>query len=141
MKSTFGDDLLRVYLFGSSLLGGLQKYSDLDLFVVIDRATRLEEKENLAANLLEISGIYLNRVLLNAESFAAAQESELVEAKKEIERLQAIIHSKDNTITTLENQLRLAESTLKNKQSTLTALMQDLAAKTLELHVYKQDAT
>lgn len=54
-----GKDLLGVYLYGSSLVGGLQKYSDIDLFVVTNRATTSDEREKLIANLLQISGIYM----------------------------------------------------------------------------------
>lgn len=39
LKMILGTDLLGVYLYGSSLVGGLQKYSDIDLFVVTNRAT------------------------------------------------------------------------------------------------------
>lgn len=59
LKKLLKQDLLGVYLFGSALIGGLQKYSDLDLFVVINRATTLEEKRKLVESLLEISGIYM----------------------------------------------------------------------------------
>lgn len=59
LRENLGSDLLGVYLFGSSVLGGLQKYSDIDFFVVISRATTAEEKTRLVANLLQISGIYM----------------------------------------------------------------------------------
>lgn len=59
LKMILGPDLLGVFLFGSSLVGGLQKYSDLDLFVVTDRATTSEEKTRLVNELLQISGIYM----------------------------------------------------------------------------------
>ncbi len=59
LKTVFGGDLLGVYLYGSALLGGLQKYSDIDLFVVTNRAPTNKEKEQLVANLLELSGIYM----------------------------------------------------------------------------------
>lgn len=52
-------DLLGLYLYGSSILGGLQQYSDLDLFVVSNRSTTREEKAKLVTGLLEISGIYM----------------------------------------------------------------------------------
>jgi len=67
VKEIFGQDLLGVYLYGSSILGGLQKYSDIDLFVVSNRATTHEEKAKLAAALLKISGIYLERKKLPIE--------------------------------------------------------------------------
>lgn len=59
LKTIFGSDLLGVYLYGSSLLGGLQKYSDVDILVITNRKATLEEKTRLIRNLLEISGIYM----------------------------------------------------------------------------------
>lgn len=59
LKTLLGPDLLGVYLYGSALIGGLQKYSDIDLFVITNRVTTSEEKTKLIANLLKISGIYM----------------------------------------------------------------------------------
>jgi streptomycin 3"-adenylyltransferase len=59
LKMILGPDLLGVYLYGSFLVGGLQKYSDIDLFVVTNRATTPDEKTRLIASLLKISGIYM----------------------------------------------------------------------------------
>ena len=59
LKIILGPDLLGVYLYGSSLVGGLQKYSDVDLFVVANRATTPGEKTRLIAKLLQISGLYM----------------------------------------------------------------------------------
>jgi streptomycin 3"-adenylyltransferase len=47
-----------VYLYGSAIVGGLQKYSDIDLFVVANRPSTVEEKAYLANRLLQISGFY-----------------------------------------------------------------------------------
>lgn len=59
LKMILGPDLLGVYLFGSSMVGGLQRYSDIDLFVVTSRPTTPEEKTRLVAQLLQVSGIYM----------------------------------------------------------------------------------
>ena len=67
LKMILGPDLLGVYLYGSSLVGGLQKYSDIDLLVVTNRATTSEEKTRLIANLLQISGIYMKSSKLPIE--------------------------------------------------------------------------
>lgn len=67
LKMILGPDLLGVYLYGSSLVGGLQKYSDIDLFVVTNRATTSEEKTKLITNLLQISGIYMKNSKLPIE--------------------------------------------------------------------------
>jgi streptomycin 3"-adenylyltransferase len=66
VKKIFGQDLLGVYLYGSSIWG-LQKYSDIDLFVVSNRATTREEKSKFATALLEISGIYMRSKKLPIE--------------------------------------------------------------------------
>lgn len=58
LKKVLGQDLLGVYLYGSLIVGGLQKYSDIDMFVVSNRSTTYEEKAKLVANILQISGIY-----------------------------------------------------------------------------------
>lgn len=58
LKDVFCQDLLGVYLYGSLIAGGLQKYSDIDIFVISDRPTAHEERAKLVSNLLKISGIY-----------------------------------------------------------------------------------
>ena len=58
LKDVLGQDLLGVYLFGSLIVGGLQKYSDIDIFVVAYRPTTFEERAKLVAHLLQISGVY-----------------------------------------------------------------------------------
>jgi predicted nucleotidyltransferase len=67
VKEIFGQDLLGIYLYGSSIVGGLQKYSDLDLFVVSNRATTREEKTKLVTALLKISGLYMKSEKLPIE--------------------------------------------------------------------------
>lgn len=67
LKDIFGQNLLGVYLYGSSIFGGLQKYSDIDLFVVSDRSTTHEEKVKLVVSLLQISGIYMKSPKLPIE--------------------------------------------------------------------------
>lgn len=67
VKEILGQDLLGIYLYGSSILGGLQKYSDIDLFVVSNRTTKREEKTKLVAALLKISGIYMKSKKLPIE--------------------------------------------------------------------------
>ena len=57
LKNVFDQDLLGVYLFGSLIIGGLQRYSDIDIFVVVDRPSTHEERATLVADLLQISGI------------------------------------------------------------------------------------
>lgn len=67
LNKTLKNNLLGVYLYGSSVLGGLQKYSDIDLFVVTAKTTTHEEKSAIATELLKISGIYMKSKRLPIE--------------------------------------------------------------------------
>ena len=60
LQTLFKQDVLGVYFYGSAVAWGLQKYSDLDLLVVLKRKMTLEEKTLLVASLLQISGVYMN---------------------------------------------------------------------------------
>ncbi len=59
LKFIFADDLLGLYLYGSAVVGGLQKYSDIDLFAVTARPSTLAEKASIARAMLSISGVFL----------------------------------------------------------------------------------
>ena len=67
VNEIFEHYLLGVYIYGSSILGGLHKYSDIDIFVVINRASTREEKAKLATALLKISGVYMKSKKLPIE--------------------------------------------------------------------------
>lgn len=67
LSDVLGSDLLGVYLYGSSLVGGLQRYSDLDLFVITNRSIAMEERRRLVTDLLQISGIYMKSTKLPIE--------------------------------------------------------------------------
>lgn len=58
LKHIFGNNLLGVYLYGSIINGGLQKFSDIDIFVITNKPTINEERAELVNALLKISGIY-----------------------------------------------------------------------------------
>lgn len=75
LKIVLGPDLLGAYLYGSSIVGGLQKYSDLDLLIVSERATTYEEKTKLVANLLQISGVYMKSSKLPIEMTIVVKSS------------------------------------------------------------------
>lgn len=67
LKYVLGNHLLGAYLYGSAVIGGLQKYSDIDLFVVSERATTKKEKKKLSKSLLQISGTYMKSSKLPIE--------------------------------------------------------------------------
>jgi predicted nucleotidyltransferase len=55
INSILEQKLLGVYLYGSYTIGGLQPYSDLDFFAVLNSATNDNEKKQLISGLLDKS--------------------------------------------------------------------------------------
>jgi streptomycin 3"-adenylyltransferase len=56
VREALGDRVIGAYLHGSSVFGGLHPTSDVDVLVVTQGPTTLEEKHVLIAHLLPISG-------------------------------------------------------------------------------------
>ncbi len=56
VRDVLGPDAVGAYLFGSAVLGGLRRESDLDVLVASKRQTTREEKQRLVDRLLTISG-------------------------------------------------------------------------------------
>jgi predicted nucleotidyltransferase len=56
LRTVLGTELVGAYLHGSAVLGGLHARSDLDVLAVSARRMARDEKERLAARLLEVSG-------------------------------------------------------------------------------------
>lgn len=56
VRETVGPVVVGAYLFGSAVLGGLRRDSDLDVLVVTRRRTTRDEKRGLARRLLDMSG-------------------------------------------------------------------------------------
>jgi len=55
LRDVLGDDLLGVYLHGSSVLGGLRPHSDIDLIAITSRPMSASEKRDVLGRLLAIS--------------------------------------------------------------------------------------
>jgi streptomycin 3"-adenylyltransferase len=53
---TLGDSIVGVYHYGSAVLGGLRRFSDLDVLVVVDRPTTDDQRRQLLAEIMPVSG-------------------------------------------------------------------------------------
>lgn len=53
---TLGDSVVGVYHYGSAVLGGLRRFSDLDVLVVVDRPTTRDQRRQLVAEIMPVSG-------------------------------------------------------------------------------------
>ncbi len=51
-----GRSLVGAYLYGSAVLGGLRPHSDIDVFVLLNRRTSLDQRRALVGELLQVSG-------------------------------------------------------------------------------------
>ena len=56
LREVLGPDVVATYLFGSAVIGGLQRESDLDVLAVSARRTTRAEKKGLVERLLSLSG-------------------------------------------------------------------------------------
>jgi predicted nucleotidyltransferase len=56
LRGLLGDEVIGVYLHGSSVLGGLKPHSDVDLIAVASRSMTVDEKRALIGRLMPISG-------------------------------------------------------------------------------------
>lgn len=56
LKELFDDSILSIYLYGSSVLGELQRNSDIDILVIIDGKIAESTRIELTKKLLQISG-------------------------------------------------------------------------------------
>lgn len=54
--SSLEDSVVGVFNYGSAVLGGLRRFSDLDVVVVIDRPTTDEHRRQLLAEIMAVSG-------------------------------------------------------------------------------------
>jgi len=53
---TLGDSVVGVYLYGSAVSGGLRRFSDLDVLVIVDRPTTDDQRRRLLAEIMPVSG-------------------------------------------------------------------------------------
>lgn len=53
---TLRDSIVGVYQYGSAVLGGLRRFSDLDVLVVVDRAMTGDQRRRLVGETMDVSG-------------------------------------------------------------------------------------
>ena len=56
VSTLLGDQILGVYLYGSAVLGGLQVNSDVDLLLIIGDPLTAQQRSQLTAQLMKLSG-------------------------------------------------------------------------------------
>lgn len=56
VTNVLGNSVIAVYLFGSSVVGGLRPNSDLDFFVVVEQPLSEDMRRQLVAELMKVSG-------------------------------------------------------------------------------------
>lgn len=56
VEDVLGDSIIGIYLFGSAVVGGLRRDSDVDILVLVAKPPTLEQRKALVAELMGISG-------------------------------------------------------------------------------------
>ncbi|WBF16562.1 aminoglycoside nucleotidyltransferase ANT9 [Halomonas elongata] len=60
VEAVFGDAIVGVYLFGSAIVGGLKRDSDVDIMVVVNHSPTFLQRKSLVARLMKVSGAIEN---------------------------------------------------------------------------------
>lgn len=56
VEGVLGDSIIGIYLFGSAVVGGLKRDSDVDILVVVTNPPTFEQRKTLVAQLMSVSG-------------------------------------------------------------------------------------
>lgn len=56
VEGVLGDSIIGIYLFGSAVVGGLKRDSDVDILVVVSDSPTFEQRKTLVSQLMSISG-------------------------------------------------------------------------------------
>lgn len=60
VEGVLGDSIIGIYLFGSAVVGGLKRDSDVDILVVVTNPPTFEQRKSLVAQLMSVSGVIGN---------------------------------------------------------------------------------
>lgn len=56
VEDVLGDSIIGIYLFGSAVVGGLKRDSDIDILVAVTNPPTFEQRKSLVAQLMSVSG-------------------------------------------------------------------------------------
>jgi aminoglycoside 9-adenylyltransferase len=56
VEGVLGESIVGIYLFGSAVVGGLKRDSDVDILVAVSNPPTFEQKKTLVAQLMSVSG-------------------------------------------------------------------------------------
>ena len=56
VEDVFGDSIISIYLFGSAVVGGLKRDSDVDILVAASKSPTFEQRKALVSQLMSLSG-------------------------------------------------------------------------------------
>lgn len=56
VEDVLGESVVGIYLFGSAVVGGLKRNSDVDILVAVDAPPTFKQRKSLVAQLMKVSG-------------------------------------------------------------------------------------
>ena len=78
IEGLFGDSILGFYLFGSAVVGGLKRDSDVDLLVVVNHSLTLLQRKSLVTQLMNVSGAIGNPHSIRPIELTVVKASDVV---------------------------------------------------------------
>ncbi|RAJ94650.1 nucleotidyltransferase domain-containing protein [Aliidiomarina maris] len=63
VEGVLGDSIIGIYLFGSAVVGGLQRDSDVDILVTVSDSPTFEQRKALVSQSMSVSGAIGNLLL------------------------------------------------------------------------------
>lgn len=78
VEGVFGESIVGVYLFGSAVVGGLKRDSDVDILVVVVNSPTFLQRKTLVAHLMSVSGAIGNAQAIRPVELTVITVSDVV---------------------------------------------------------------
>ncbi|RUR39193.1 aminoglycoside adenylyltransferase family protein [Vreelandella populi] len=78
VENVLGESIVGIYLFGSAVVGGLKRDSDVDILVAVSNPPTFEQRKTLVAQLMGISGAIGNSQAIRPLELTVVSASDVV---------------------------------------------------------------
>lgn len=78
VEGVLGDAIIGIYLFGSAIVGGLKRDSDVDILVLVTHPPTFEQRKALVVQLMSVSGAIGNPQAIRSVELTVITVSDVV---------------------------------------------------------------
>lgn len=78
VEGVLGDSIIGIYLFGSAVVGGLKRDSDVDILVAVSNSPTFEQRKTLVSQLMSVSGAIGNPQAIRPVELTVIRVSDVV---------------------------------------------------------------